>query len=106
MIVIAFSWRKWLLVALAGVVVVTAIAWRTFRVSDLLYIGTGYVAQQTCACLFVAGRTLDSCMNDLEPLARRTISVHTGDNEVNATSFGVASATSRYEKGFGCSLRD
>jgi hypothetical protein len=86
--------------------VAIVIAWRVFRVPLMVNIGTGYVAQQTCACLFVSGRTLESCLGDLEPLARKLISVHPGTTEVTASGLAVVTATARYEKGFGCSLRD
>jgi len=91
---------------LALLVVAGAVAWRVFRVPLLLNIGTGYAAQQTCACLFVSGRTLESCLGDLEPLARKLISIHPGADEVTASGFVLETATARYEKGFGCSLRD
>jgi hypothetical protein len=107
MIMMALARRKRL--ALGAVVLVAAavaVAWRVFRVSLLVNIGTGYAAQQTCACLFVSGRTLESCVGDLEPLAQKLISIHPGTAEVTASSFGLATATARYEKGFGCSLRD
>jgi hypothetical protein len=103
----AMSRRKQVVVGVGALFFVGAIvAWRVFRVPDLLRIGTGYTAQQTCACLLVSGRTLDSCMTDLEPLARRLISVRVGATEVTASAFGVASATARFQKGFGCSLSD
>jgi hypothetical protein len=86
--------------------VAVVVAWRVFRVPLLVNIGTGYAAQQTCACLFVSGRTIESCLGDLEPLARKLISIHPGAAEVTASSFALATATARYEKGFGCSLRD
>jgi hypothetical protein len=92
--------------AVVLLLVAAAVAWRVLRVPLLVNIGTGYVAEQTCACLFVSGRTLESCVGDLDPLARKLISIHPGTAEVTASSFGLASATARYEKGFGCSLRD
>src|ERR1043165_5801668 len=107
MIMMALTRRKRL--ALGGVVVLLiagAVAWRVFRVPLLLNIGTGYAAQQTCACLFISGRTLDSCLGDLDPLARKLISIHPGTAEVTASGFVVKTATARYEPGFGCSLRD
>jgi hypothetical protein len=107
MIMRALARRKRLVLgAVVVLVVVVAVAWRVFRVPLLVNIGTGYTAQQTCACLFVSGRTLESCVGDLEPLARKLISIHPGTAEVTASSFGLASATARYDKGFGCSLRD
>ncbi len=99
--------RKRLLLGSAGLLLAIAVAlWRFLRLSDLAHIGAGYTAQQTCACLFVGGRTLESCMTDLDPLARRLVSVRPGPDEVTASGFGWSSATARYEKGFGCSLRD
>ena len=107
MIMMALARRKWLaLGAVVFLVIAVAVAWRVFRVPLLVNIGTGYSAQQTCACLFVSGRTLESCLGDLEPLARKLITIHPGDAEVTASSFALASATAHYEKGFGCSLRD
>ncbi|MBX7183736.1 MAG: hypothetical protein K1Y01_01195 [Vicinamibacteria bacterium] len=81
-------------------------AWKGFRVSGLLAAGAGYSAQQTCACLWVSGRALESCRTDLDPLARRLISIRVGTDEVTASGFGIATATAKYEKGFGCSLRN
>lgn len=107
MIMMALGRRKRLLLGVVGLVLIAGVvAWRALRISDLAHIGAGYTAQQTCACRFIGGRTLDSCMTDLEPLARRIISVRQGVDEVTASGFGLSTATARYEKGFGCSLRD
>jgi hypothetical protein len=103
----ALARRKRLALAvLVLLLVAVAVAWRVFRVPLLLNIGTGYAAQQTCACLFVSGRALESCLGDLEPLARKLISVDPGATEVTASGLFLEKATARYEKGFGCSLRD
>jgi len=107
MIMMALTRRKWIaLGVIVSLVIAVAVAWRVLRVSLLVNIGTGYAAQQTCACLFVSGRTIDSCLGDLEPLARKLISVHPGAAEVTASGLLLDTATARYEKGFGCSLRD
>jgi hypothetical protein len=97
---------KRLLVAIAVVVIVGAVAFRALRLSELARLGAGYAAEQTCACLFVGGRSLDSCRTDLDPLARKIVSLRPGSDEVTASSLGLASATAHYEKGFGCSLRN
>jgi hypothetical protein len=103
----AFTRRKRLALGVVVFLLIAVIvAWRVFRVPLLVNIGTGYAAQQTCACLFVSGRTIESCLGDLEPLARKLISVHPGTAEVTASGFALVTATARYEKGFGCSLRD
>lgn len=74
------------------------------RVGDTGRIGTGYAAEQTCACLFISHRALESCRLDLEPLAQRLVTIEPGDGEVTARSFGVV-ATARYDQRFGCSLQ-
>ena len=107
MIMMALTRRKRIaLGVIVFLLVAIVVAWRVFRVPLLVNIGTGYAAQQTCACLFVSGRTIESCLGDLEPLARKLISVHPGNAEVTASSLVLATATAHYEKGFGCSLRD
>jgi hypothetical protein len=97
--------RLWLGVIVVVLAAVVA-AWRLLRIPELARIGAGYVAEQTCACLFIGGRTLQSCLTDLEPTARKLVSVQAGAAEVTARSPGAAPATARYEPGFGCSLRD
>jgi hypothetical protein len=99
--------RKRILFGVAAVIVIaSAIAWQKLRLTELSHIGAGYAAEQTCSCVFVSGRTLESCVNDLEPLARRVISVRVGNGEVTGRALFVAAATARYEEAFGCSLRD
>jgi hypothetical protein len=83
-----------------------AAAWRLLHLSDLALIGAGYSAQQMCACLFISHRTKDSCRGDLDPLARKVVSVDVGSDQVTATSFLIARATARYEKPLGCSLKN
>ena len=66
-------------------------------------LGSGYAAQQTCACLFISGRSVDSCRGDLDPLAQKLVRLAPGDKEVRASAL-FSSATARYEPGFGCML--
>lgn len=107
MIMMALGRRKRALLVVAVLVAAAVVvAWRVLRVGNLASIGSGYAAEQTCACLFIAGRTLESCMTDLDPLARKLIRVKPGTDEVTASGFGLAAATARYEKGFGCSLQN
>jgi hypothetical protein len=99
--------RRKRLLGLAVLLLIGAVVlFRVVRLPDLAHIGAGYAAQQTCACLFIAGRSLDSCWTDLDPLAQRLVSVRRGPEQVTATSFGFSTATAQFEKGYGCSLRD
>ena len=103
----AFSGRKPIVFAVLAVFVLAGIVvWRKLRLSELVNIGGGYAAQQTCACIFISHRELTSCMTDLEPLAQRLVSVRVGTNEVTAHTFGLGRTVARYEQGFGCTLRN
>jgi hypothetical protein len=100
--------RRGLLLALAVVVVVAAVlVVRRLDLPVLARIGAGYTAEQTCACLFVSGRSPDSCRMDLDPLARKVVSVRVdpAGRTVSARGIGFARATARYEPGFGCSIQ-
>src|SRR5690348_7362166 len=97
--------RKRLLLALAVVVIVVLVV-AGVQLSKLARIGVGYSAQQTCACVFVSRRTAQSCHGDLDPLARRLIAVEVGAEQVKASSFGLAHARARYQRGFGCTLEE
>ena len=94
--------------AIVGVLLITGAAgWRYLQLGDLVRIGTGYSARQTCACVFVSRRSADSCRGDLDALAQRLMSVEIGAQQVTARSvLGLARATAHYEPGFGCSLTD
>ena len=67
-------------------------------------IGAGYAAEQTCACLFVSGRALESCRGDLDPLARKLVSIDVGKDEVRARSAGLLHARARFDAATGCTL--
>jgi hypothetical protein len=92
-------WKRIVLLVFVAGLLATALYYRRLGV-----IGAGYAAEQTCSCLFVSGRELESCKRDLEPLAQKIIRVTPGDHEVTARALGVIRARARYEAGFGCSL--
>jgi hypothetical protein len=94
------------LLATAIVIVGTVLVVRLLHVADLIHIGAGYTAEQTCACVFVSHRSPESCRGDLEPMARWFVSVALGPDRVTSRSFLVSRATAHYEKNFGCALED
>jgi hypothetical protein len=98
--------RKRLLVAAAVLIVGVVVAIRVLHLPDLVHIGAGYTAEQTCACLFISRRTLESCRGDLEPMARWLVAITPGADSVTARSFVFSSATARFQKSFGCSLEN
>ena len=74
------------------------------RFAPLGRIGAGYAAEQTCACVFVSGRALDSCRGDLDPLARKLVSLEVGRDEVRARAGGLVHARARFDAATGCTL--
>jgi hypothetical protein len=96
--------RKGLLIGIAVVLVIIGgvlffgrDTWATAK------IGTVYVAKQTCSCLFVAGRTMDSCRTDYDPTAIEPLTVEKLEDGVKVSALGgIVSAQSRFEPGFGC----
>jgi len=103
------SRKRWLIViavALAGVIV-PGLIW-TFQ-DEYAYarIATGYAAKQTCSCLHVSGRTLESCLADFPEDARGQISVtQSGDTVRASVLFGAVHAAAAFEDGYGCAIAD
>ena len=96
--------RKGLLIAIVVVLVIVGgtlffgrETWATAK------IGTVYVAKQTCSCLFVAGRPMESCRTDYDPEALKPLTVETSDSGVKVSALaGLVSAQAKFEPGFGC----
>ena len=66
---------------------------------------TAYAAKQTCSCLHVSGRTMDSCMAEFPQDARGQFSVTSTGNTVHAgVLFNAISADAVYEEEYGCRL--
>ncbi len=68
-------------------------------------VATGYSARVTCACRYIAGRTLESCKTDLEPgteIAALTDSPQS--RSITATVPLLARSTATYTAPTGCTL--
>jgi hypothetical protein len=95
--------RKWLLVGGAtAIAALGAGVWAARDTYASARIGAAYVAKQTCSCLFVAGRSMESCRTDYDaniaPLA-----FDAGDGGVTISALGgLVSATAEFAEGFGC----
>lgn len=82
-----------------------AVAWGGRTVYSTASIGAAYVAKQTCSCMFVVGRTAQSCSQDYDPEAARLLSVQTDQSSVTVSALaGLFSARAEFETGFGCHL--
>lgn len=103
------SRKRWIGVGvLAAIVfVVAGGAWASRDQVAYARIATGYAAKQTCSCLHVSGRDLDSCMSDFPEDARQQISVGQDGSRVRASVlFGAISASAVFEPEYGCRILD
>jgi hypothetical protein len=95
--------RKWLLIIGVLAVLIGVGVWSSSDTLATARVGTVYVAKQTCSCLFVAGRPLDSCYTDFDAEAVRPLDVNVSQSGVTVSALGgVISARSQYEPGYGC----
>jgi hypothetical protein len=96
----------WLKVALVLVLAAAALGW-FYRAPLYGFAETGAAvgARNTCACRYIAGRSLKDCKKDFEP---RMEAVFLRDHEDRKSVTGfvplIASETATYRKGYGCVL--
>jgi hypothetical protein len=94
--------RSWVIVAIAGVIAGGG-AWLARRVVSQAHIGTAYVAELTCSCLFVSHRSELSCATDYDAAAIRPLTREVAGQSVTVSALGHLIATRAvFEQGFGC----
>ena len=94
--------NRWIAIAVFWVLLVAgALAWEWMR--DRSTVGAGYVAKEICSCVFVGGRSLDSCRPDV-PASMDRVEVELGADRVRASVTGLAERIARHEPPFGCVL--
>jgi hypothetical protein len=87
------------------VVGLAVVAWGGRDVYSTAHIGAGFIAKHTCSCMFVVGRTAQSCSKDYDPQAARLLNVKAEQSSVTVSALaGVLSARAEFETGFGCHL--
>jgi len=101
--------KRWVLLGLVVVaaLAVGAAAWGSRDQIAYARIATGFAAKQTCSCLHVSGRALESCLADFPADARGAINVTEDGDLVRASVlFGAISAEARFDEGFGCTIAE
>jgi hypothetical protein len=94
--------NRWIAIAVFWVLlVVGALAWEWMR--DRATVGAGYVAKEVCSCVFVGGRSLDSCRADV-PATMERVQVELGADRVKAFVPALTERIARHEPPFGCVL--
>jgi len=101
------SRKRWIWVGVLAVALaaIGAGAWASRGQVAYATMATGYAAKQTCSCLHVSGRALESCLADFPEDARNNITVTEDGDAVRASVlFGAISSTSVYEEEYGCRI--
>ena len=73
------------------------------RLRAMAGVGAGYVAKEVCSCIFVGGRSLESCRPDV-PESMDRVQAELLSDGVVAFVTGLTSRVARFEPGFGCTL--
>jgi hypothetical protein len=75
------------------------------RLKPVAQVASGYMARVACACHFIGGRSLESCMLDKEPgMEQVRLSADPVGRRVTARVPLVASASATHTPGLGCVL--
>jgi hypothetical protein len=93
--------RRWILLAVAVGLVALGVVYLP-RFIAFLRIGTVFAAQQTCACVHLGNRPLESCVAELGKPGRLLKVEAEGDSVRTSALLGLFTAESRNEEPFGC----
>ena len=103
------SRKRWIWiggVSLAAIVI-ASIAWGLRGQIAYARIATSYAAKETCSCLHISRRTMDSCIADFPTDARNAVTVTQSGDQVHASVlFGAISADAVHDGEYGCRIRD
>jgi hypothetical protein len=93
------------IIGIGAAALVAGLAWFGMKQAAFAHIAVGFAAKQTCSCLFVSGRTMQSCMSDFPADSRDLLTIAPAGNRVSAsTALGLFSAEATYEDGLGCRI--
>lgn len=100
--------RKGLLIGGLVIVAIVGIAvWAGRDTYQFARIGGVYAAKQTCSCLFIAHRPMESCKTDFDAEAVKPFTWIVTDNSVSIAAIGgLVSAKAVFEAGYGCHPAD
>lgn len=99
--------KGWMVAALLLVLIGAAAgAWAWRRLAPYPEVGSVYIAQQVCACVFVAGRPENACRAEFQPdIGRFHVRVsRAGRGGMVQTRLLLFRGASRYDPGYGCTI--
>ena len=100
--------KHWLWAGGIGAALIAAAAGGAYALQDTAAyarIATGYAAKQTCSCLHVSGRTLESCLDEFPASGIDQIEVVPNGERVRASAlFGAFTSEAIFEADYGCRI--
>lgn len=97
---------RWLVIAaiVVGLMLVVGGVYAA-RVADQAGVGAAAMAKVVCSCVFVDGRSLESCRADDPPgFEGIPVSIDRATNSATGSVFGVVSRRATYSEHYGCTL--
>jgi hypothetical protein len=73
-----------------------------FQGVSIARMAASYAARQTCSCLFVSGRSPESCQGDLRGVVARVTAWQVDGKAVTASVLAIVTARATFEEGYGC----
>lgn len=99
-------WHIILVIILALSVVVGATMWsRIHKTYIFVDLATHFTAKQTCSCLYVSQRSIQSCLKDLPSESVESLKIVTTKTGVKVSAFGLVNAEAVHKPGLGCQLK-
>jgi hypothetical protein len=92
-------------IALVAAVVVGAAGYGVWQTSISADVGAAAIAKVVCSCVFVDGRTLESCRADDPPgFEQISVTVDPKTRSATGTVGGLVSRRATFSEAYGCTL--
>ena len=94
-----------LIIALVAAVLIGAVGYGLWQTSIAIDVGAAAVAKGICSCVFVDGRTLESCRADDPPgFEQVSVTIDPKTRSATGTVGGMISRRATFSEAYGCTL--
>ena len=94
-----------LIIALVAAVLIGAVGYGLWQTSIAIAVGAAAVAKVICSCVFVDGRTLESCRADDPPgFEQVSVTIDPKTRSATGTVGGMISRRATFSEAYGCTL--
>ncbi len=94
-----------LIIALVAAVLIGAVGYGLWQTSIAIDVGAAAVAKVICSCVFVDGRTLESCRADDPPgFEQVSVTIDPKTRSATGTVGGMISRRATFSEAYGCTL--